>query len=159
MILRRATEADLPAIAGILGGPGVVAWWGEFDEEAFASELDDPGSHPMLIEHEGEVVGFIQYYEETDPMYRHANIDIALHDDQQGRGYALDALRALIRYLVEVVGHHRITIDPAASNERAIRCYERAGFRPVGILRQYERGLDGTFHDGLLMDLLARDLA
>jgi aminoglycoside 6'-N-acetyltransferase len=32
------------------------------------------------------------------------------------------------------------------------------GFRPVGIMRQYERGTDGTFHDGLLMDLLRDEL-
>jgi aminoglycoside 6'-N-acetyltransferase len=32
------------------------------------------------------------------------------------------------------------------------------GLRPVGVLRDYERGPDGTFHDGLLMDLLADEL-
>jgi len=32
------------------------------------------------------------------------------------------------------------------------------GFRPVGVMRRYERGADGTFHDGLLMDLLAEEL-
>ena len=55
-------------------------------------------------------------------------------------------------------GHHRLTIDPAADNAKAIRSYERVGFRPVGIMRRYERGLDGTWHDGLLMDLLAGEL-
>ena len=40
----------------------------------------------------------------------------------------------------------------------AIRCYAKVGFRPVGVLRRYERGLDGTWHDGLLMDLLADEL-
>jgi len=49
-------------------------------------------------------------------------------------------------------------IDPAASNEPAIRCYAKVGFRPVGVMRQYERGPDGTFHDGLLMDLLRDEL-
>ena len=52
-------------------------------------------------------------------------------------------------------GHHRLTIDPAAANERAIGAYASLGFKPVGIMRRYERGRDGSFHDGLLMDLLA----
>jgi len=65
-----------------------------------------------------------------------------------------EAVRLLARFLFEQRGHHRITIDPAAANEPAIRCYAKVGFRPVGIMRQYERGPDGTFHDGLLMDLL-----
>ena len=54
-------------------------------------------------------------------------------------------------------GHHRLTIDPAAHNARAIKAYSRVGFKPVGVMRQYERGLDGAWHDGLLMDLLAED--
>jgi aminoglycoside 6'-N-acetyltransferase len=68
------------------------------------------------------------------------------------------AIRALARYLIDVRGHHRLTIDPAAANERAIHAYRRVGFRPVGIMRRYERGPDGTWHDGLLMDLLAGEL-
>ena len=58
-------------------------------------------------------------------------------------------------YLFRHRGHHRLTIDPAAANDRAIRCYAKVGFRPVGVMRAYERGLDGRFHDGLLMDMLA----
>jgi aminoglycoside 6'-N-acetyltransferase len=61
-------------------------------------------------------------------------------------------------YLFEDRGHHRLTIDPSAANERAIRAYEVVGFRAVGRMRQYERGRDGTWHDGLLMDLLVGEL-
>ena len=32
------------------------------------------------------------------------------------------------------------------------------GFRPIGVQRRYERGPDGTFHDGLLLDLLRDEL-
>ena len=64
----------------------------------------------------------------------------------------------LARYLIEERGHHRLTIDPAADNAPAIRAYEKVGFRPVGVMRSYERGPDGTLHDGLLMDLLADEL-
>jgi aminoglycoside 6'-N-acetyltransferase len=50
------------------------------------------------------------------------------------------------------------TIDPAAANEWAIRAYESVGFRRVGVMRQYWRGPDGAWRDGLLMDLLAEEL-
>lgn len=63
----------------------------------------------------------------------------------------------LARYLFDERGHHRLTIDPAAANARAIRAYERVGFRPVGVMREYERGPDGVWRDGLLMDLLASE--
>ncbi|MFO7959526.1 MAG: GNAT family protein, partial [Nitriliruptoraceae bacterium] len=61
-------------------------------------------------------------------------------------------------WLIDVRGHHRLVIDPAAANERAIRCYQRVGFRPIGIARERERTSDGTWRDSLLMDLLADEL-
>jgi aminoglycoside 6'-N-acetyltransferase len=76
----------------------------------------------------------------------------------QGHGIGPDAIRTLARHLFEERGHHRLTIDPAVANDRAIRAYERVGFRPVGIMRAYERGADGVWHDGLLMDLLRDEL-
>ncbi|HJS70109.1 MAG TPA: GNAT family protein, partial [Gaiellaceae bacterium] len=69
-----------------------------------------------------------------------------------------DAIRTLARHLFDDRGHHRITIDPAATNERAIRVYERVGFKRVGLMRSYERGVDGEWHDGLLLDLLRDEL-
>jgi len=91
-------------------------------------------------------------------MYRHAGIDIYLGSRFQGQGAGRDAVALLARYLFEQRGHHRITIDPAAANDQAIGTYSEVGFRPVGVMRQYERG-GGQFHDGLLMDLLQGELA
>jgi aminoglycoside 6'-N-acetyltransferase len=67
-------------------------------------------------------------------------------------------VRTLARHLFEERGHHRVTIDPAAANARAIRSYERVGFRRVGVMRRYWRDPDGEWQDGLLLDLLAGEL-
>lgn len=72
---------------------------------------------------------------------------------------AVDAIRTLARHLIDDRGHHHLTIDPAADNGRAIACYAKVGFRPVGVLRRNERGPDGGFRDTLLMDLLAEELS
>jgi aminoglycoside 6'-N-acetyltransferase len=89
--------------------------------------------------------------------YRHAALDVTLAGAHQGCGLGPEALRLVIRHLIEQ-GHHRFTIDPAVANERAIRAYAKLGFKPVGVMRAYELGADGTWHDGLLMDLLAGEL-
>ncbi len=81
-----------------------------------------------------------------------------LHPAWHGRGLGADAVRTLARHLIHDRGHHRLAIDPAVDNVKAIRTYERVGFRQVGVMRAYERGADGSWHDGLLMDLLADDL-
>jgi aminoglycoside 6'-N-acetyltransferase len=64
----------------------------------------------------------------------------------------------LARWLIDDRGHHRLVIDPRADNARAIASYTKVGFRPVGVLRRYDRGRDGVLRDGLLMDLLADEL-
>ena len=43
---------------------------------------------------------------------------------------------------------------PVTDHIAAIRAYKKVGFRPVGVMRRYDLGPDGTFHDDLLMDLL-----
>src|SRR3954453_3388267 len=51
----------------------------------------------------------------------------------------------------------RPLLTPGAT-PRGLQFYEKVGFKPVGVMRLYERGKDGTYHDGLLMDLLAGEL-
>jgi aminoglycoside 6'-N-acetyltransferase len=85
-------------------------------------------------------------------------MDLAVHPDQHGQGLGCDAMRAMARYLFEHRDHHRVVIDPAAHNALAIRSCERAGFKPVGVMRRYERSADGLWHDALLMDLVADEL-
>lgn len=158
-MLRPLRDEDAPRLHEILREPEVALWFGMQTPQEVTDELmGDPAVTGYAIEVEGELVGAIQSYENTDPAYRHAGMDIFLATAQQDRGLGTEALRLLARYLLEERGHHRLIVDPAASNTRAIRAYERIGFRPVGIMRAYELGSDGTFHDGLLMDLLADEL-
>ncbi|KKJ97796.1 GNAT family N-acetyltransferase [Micromonospora sp. HK10] len=159
--LRPATDADVPALAAIRATPEVRRWWRGDDDLAGAvrADLADGDLAVYAIEHDGRVVGAIQWYAEPDPDYRHASLDIFLDPAVRGAGLGGDAIRTLTRHLIDEYGHHRFTIDPAAANTAAIRAYAKVGFRPVGILRRYERGADGRWHDGLLMDLLAEDLA
>jgi aminoglycoside 6'-N-acetyltransferase len=157
--LRPLVPGDRDRLIEILSDPSVVEWWDTRGALVSAEELiADDEVTAFAVEVDGEVAGSIQYAEEEDPDYRHAGIDIFLDSRFQGRGVGTDAVRTLARYLLEVRGHHRLTIDPSASNARAIHTYAKIGFRPVGVMRQYERGPDGTFHDGLLMDLLAGEL-
>lgn len=152
------TAAHVPALRRILHTPEVWRRWG--DEDASPNwPFDDPSATRFSILVDGTVRGLVQYWEEEDPGYRHAALDIFLDPEVHGQRLGRDALRALARHLVRDRGHHRLTIDPAADNQPAIRSYSAVGFKPVGIMRRYERDADGNgWHDGLLMDLLAEEL-
>ena len=154
MVLRPLTAQDAAALRRILSEPAVARWWDEPDDDFPMG--DDPEATRLVIEVDGAVAGMIQFYEEPDAKYRHAGIDLFLDPAYHGRGLGTEAVRRVVRHLIDERGHHRITIDPATDNAAAIRAYEKAGFRRVGIMRRYERDMDGRgWHDGLLMELLA----
>lgn len=160
VVLRPATREDVPALAAIRDTAEVRARWrGPADvTPEIVESIEDDSLHYLAILLDGRIVGAIQWQAEEDPDYRHAGIDVFLDPAVHGRGVGTDAVRTLATHLIDAEGFHRLVIDPAADNTAAIRCYAKVGFRPVGVLRQYERGADGSWHDGLLMDLLAAEL-
>jgi aminoglycoside 6'-N-acetyltransferase len=165
--LRPVLPEDVPVLAAILVEPEVARWWpgydiGRVEDELLAGDADTtvwtiearlggPDAPP-------DVIGAIQAWEEPNEDYRHAGLDLFLAAAAQGHGLGRASIRAVARWLVDERGHHRLTIDPAAANDRAIRTYAALGFRPVGTLRRYERRPDGSWVDGLLMELLAGEL-
>jgi aminoglycoside 6'-N-acetyltransferase len=156
VVLRPLSPGDEEELVRIHRTPEVMRWW-ELPDDDFP--WDEPESTRFTIEVDGRVAGLIQFWEETEPKYRHATIDMFLDPALHGRGAGTEALRQLVRMLIDERGHHRITIDPATQNAAAIRSYEKAGFKPVGVMRQHERDVEGDgWHDSLLMELLASEL-
>jgi aminoglycoside 6'-N-acetyltransferase len=155
VVLRPLAPGDEGELLRIHSTPEVRHWW---DEPADGFPWDEPESTRFTIEVDGRVAGLIQYWEETEPKYRHAGIDLFVDPSLHGRGVGSEALRQVVRMLIDDRGHHRITIDPATDNAVAIRSYTKVGFKPVGVMRQHERDTDGQgWHDSLLMELLASE--
>jgi aminoglycoside 6'-N-acetyltransferase len=152
LLLRPVCADDAAALTDILTEPEVARWWGRNDIDSVREEMRAQPSFVIVVD--GAVAGWLHVHEETDPDYPSVAFDIALTTAVHGEGYAQEALRVSIRHFIDR-GHHRFTIDPAVDNERAVRCYAAVGFKPVGVLRAYERAPDGRWRDGLLMDLLA----
>jgi aminoglycoside 6'-N-acetyltransferase len=162
VILRPVIPADVPGLATIITTPEVARWWPAYDrarvEAEFLADEEDVVVLGIHLPPDDRLVGLIQWSEESDPEFRHAAIDLFLDPAVQGRGLGPDAMRAAARHLVTERGHHRLTTDPSVENERAIRAYEKVGFRHVGRLRRYQRYPDGSWRDGVLMELLAEEL-
>lgn len=135
--------------------PEVSRWWKQPPADW---PSPDPDTVAYAVTLDGRVVGFAQWYQETDPEFRHAGIDLFLDGAVHGRGLGTEVVRVLSAHLVDDHGFHRIVIDPEAANTTAIACYRKVGFRDVGVMREYCLGADGVWRDGLMMDLLAREL-
>ena len=150
-LLRRGDETELLRIHRT---PEVMRWW---DAPAEGFPWEEPESTRLTVEVDGKIAGLIQFSEETEPKYRHATIDVFLDPAVHGRGVGTEAVRLVMRHVIEDRGHHRITIDPAVGNAAAIRAYQKAGFTEVGVMRRAERDADGKgWHDSLLMEFVTR---
>jgi aminoglycoside 6'-N-acetyltransferase len=133
----------------------VRRWWHDETDEW---PEDEPGAVSYTVLVDGEIVGFVQWWAEEEPMYRHAGLDLFLDPRVHGRGLGTEVVRVVAVHLIDDHGFHRLIIDPAADNELAIAVYRKVGFKPVGVMRRYERDRFGNWNDGLLMDLLAEEL-
>jgi aminoglycoside 6'-N-acetyltransferase-1b len=146
---RPLTTADFPMLQEWLTRPHVAEWWGEVPsleelEVEYAPSIAGSVSlqvHIALLD--GREVGFIQSYtpaafhddgwwlDEHDPTVRGIDQFLA-HGDQLGQGLGTRMIRAYIATLFADPTVTRIQTDPSPANARAIRCYEKSGFRTVG---------------------------
>src|SRR3990172_8392543 len=110
-MLRPIEAADLEGLAALLRNPGVARRWGSYDLDRVRAEfVEDPTAHGFVIESGGQLVGLIDFYEELEPDYRHASLDIAIADACQRQGIGADAMRTLMTFLTSSRGHHRLTV-------------------------------------------------
>ena len=116
-------------------------WWGsrpdDFEHHRDGFISDAAGNEAFAIEVDGALAGWLGVYEEEEADYRHAGLDIFIDPGVHGAGHGSRALRLAARWLLDERGHHRLIIDPAAANERAIAVYAGLGLRPVGVMRAY----------------------
>ena len=132
-----------------LGRPHVAEWWAptpswEEVEEEFGPRIDSSTTRPYLVLFDGTPGGFIQSYvaldsgdgwweDERDPGVRGIDQFLA-HPEQLGQGLGTAMVRAFVRCLFADPAVTRIQTDPSPENGRAIRCYEKAGFRASAVV-------------------------
>ena len=126
------------------------------------------GEHPVrscFIVLEGEPLGYIQFFPVADAASYgledaagYWGVDMWIGEpDIWSQGLGTRALRALLGHLFAVEGAVVAVIDPRVENPRAVRCYEKAGFRCVKVLPGHELH-EGSWRDSWLMVATPGDL-
>jgi aminoglycoside 6'-N-acetyltransferase-1b/aminoglycoside 6'-N-acetyltransferase-2 len=146
--LRPMTEHDLPMLHRWLNEPHVAQWWGG-ERPTLADVQRDYAPHvlararvtPYIAMLDGQAFAYAQSYvamgagggwweDETDPGVRGIDQSIG-RSELLGIGLGTKLVRALVDLLFSDPAVTKIQTDPAPHNHRAIRCYEKAGFRAV----------------------------
>ncbi|MDX8449567.1 GNAT family N-acetyltransferase [Mesorhizobium captivum] len=139
---RPVAEKDLPTIAGWLAEPHVAEWWDDPQKELaeIRAHISSVSVEPLIVELDGRPIAYLQSYDphlEDDHPYADQPFGTLGIDLSIGPAELLDIGHgsAIVRQFVEELfeeGAPRVIIDPHPDNGRAIRAYEKAGFRPIG---------------------------
>ena len=130
-----------------------------YDELSPRVLRDDP-VRPCIISLSGESVGYIQYNEVSEARSYHMadspglyGIDMFIGEPEHwDHGLGTRALALLVDYLFDSLGSFKVVIDPHVKNPRAVRSYEKAGFKRVKVLRGHESH-EGGKRDAWLMEI------
>ncbi|KJC47510.1 aminoglycoside adenylyltransferase [Bradyrhizobium sp. LTSP885] len=135
---RPMTSADLPQIRRWLALPHVREWWGDPAEQyaLVSGDLDAPAMDQFIVATADGDFGYIQCYDVTawDSGFGSQpegtrGIDLFIGDPgmvEHGHGAAL--VRAFVDERLAQTAP-RVVTDPDPTNGRAVRAYEKAGFR------------------------------
>lgn len=129
--LRPAAAEDLDLLAAWFADPEVYGWWGgvPLSRETVAAKYTGarrPTVESLIVERSGRPIGYAQFHAENK---RGGGLDMVLLPEFREQGIGSQAARLLVRHLRERLGWRRITVDPAVDNHRAIRAWEKGGFR------------------------------
>ncbi|MCA0050348.1 acetyltransferase [Mesorhizobium sp. B283B1A] len=138
---RPVTEKDLPMIAGWLAEPHVAQWWDDPETEIaeIREHIDSISVEPLIVELDGLPIAYLQSYDPhleddhpyADQPFGTLGIDVSIgRPELVGRGHGSAIVRQFVEQLFEE-GVPRVIIDPDPANIRAIRAYEKAGFRAI----------------------------
>ncbi|MBM7587148.1 ribosomal-protein-alanine N-acetyltransferase [Bacillus pakistanensis] len=111
----------------------------EADPEDLAEFLDPKGrGHAYyVVKKENQIIGFFSFNEDKD---HSVDIGLGIKPEWTGRGYGFNFLKAGLKYAVSKFNPQKMTLSVATFNQRAIKVYEKAGFKPVEIFMQDTNG-------------------
>ena len=138
-VFRPVTEADLPMLRRWLVEPHLAEWWGDADEAVaeIAEAIDSVDTEPLIVELDRRPIAYVQSYDPhlednhpyQDQPFGTLGVDLSIGPAELvGIGHGSAILRRFSDLLFEE-GCPRVIIDPDPGNVRAIRAYEKAGFR------------------------------
>jgi RimJ/RimL family protein N-acetyltransferase len=167
IILRDFREADFELLWDGINEPigakltGTHATFTREQVEAYlqhqiAKDDDSRASFIIALPDDSRPVGEV-VINEIDEDNHSCNIRIMLFSpDDFSKGYGSEAMRLMVTYGFEKLKLHRIELGVYEFNPRAIRAYEKAGFKREGILRD-ALFYDGEYHNMIVMSILEHE--
>ncbi len=126
-----------------------------------SSSTADPwkdGVIPLAVEDKktGEFLGTTSLFD-ISKQHRHAELGIALWNPEgRDKGYGTDTVNVVLWIGFHILGLNNIYLYALGSNARAIRSYEKAGFKHIGVFREMLYSM-GKFQNVVAMDIVRKE--
>ena len=147
LVLRRFRPEDLDAFVAYRSDPRIARYQGweapypagqarEFLRELQATHPDTPGQwfqFAVALHHKDRLIGDCAAHIRADDP-RQAEIGFTVAAEHQGHGYATEAVRRLLHYLLIERDKHRVSATCDDRNTRSAAVLERVGMRREGHL-------------------------
>lgn len=155
MIVRHGELVDIGFIMETERLPGYAGLVGQWSEEAHEAEMACPDSQYLILERDGEKLGFALLQDVDEPNGNVLLRRIAVKQPGLGAGTAL--LKAVGAWVFARPTPHRLYLHVHGRNARAIAVYDRAGFSRDGVEREGHLNADGTREDNYFMSILRHE--
>jgi RimJ/RimL family protein N-acetyltransferase len=162
---RPLEKEDLPSLHRWLNDPEIRRIYGEVFPRSLAEEkewlekmYDDRSKiwFALALNETDTIIGDGGFLR-IDYMWRTADLSILIGKKSEwSKGYGTEAVRLLVEFGFQKLNLHRIGIGVFPFNTRAIRTYEKVGFKREGVLRDGYY-CDNTYHDVILMSIMEEE--
>jgi RimJ/RimL family protein N-acetyltransferase len=162
--LRAIERSDIPTFVRWMNDPEVTQYLVTYmpmsqaqEERWFEAQLEQHDGFILGIETlDGKLIGNVGLAH-IDWKNRRAGLGVVLGEKEYwGQGYGTDAITALLGFAFKQMNLHSVHLTTYEYNKRAIRCYEKCGFKLEGRMRQ-AHFYDGQYHDELMMGVLRKE--
>ena len=167
--IRTLTEDDFPLMFKWLTDERVLEFYGGRDQKSSEEDIrehyynkDREIARRLIIEYDDIPIGYVHIYDMIDEFYNHYHYDkrneivycmdqFIGEPDYWSKGIGTKFMKMVLEYLKKENNADAVIMDPHKNNPRAIRCYEKAGFKIIKELPQHELR-EGVMEDCYLME-------
>lgn len=158
--LRALERTDLRFIHQLNNNRTIMAYWFEepyesFDEleELYNKHIHDSTERRFIAENSHQqAIGLVELVE-INYIHRRAEFQIIITPEHQGHGYASGLIKRALNYAFTILNLHKVYLQVALDNEKAIHLYEQSGFVEEGNLKE-EIFINGKYCDVKRMFIL-----
>lgn len=159
MKLRPLEETDLEFIHGLANDYSIMSYWFEEPYNSLAKLKEDyqnnnssESARRFIVENENDLVGIVDL-DFIDLKHRNCEIMIIIKPEFSGNGFAKFAFKEATKYAFEVLNMHKVYLYVDTENEKAVKIYEKQGFKTEGVLREHFYA-KGKYRDAAFMSIL-----